>query len=83
MVIDLFADKNKPREFDKELLKEAKNIGFQIENAVSQFNFITDSQEIEAVIYRMKALETQYSIILKKAKLNKNCNKRTVDLKKL
>lgn len=83
MVIDLFADKNKPCEFDRELLNEAKSIGFQIENAVSQFNFITDSQEIEAVIYRMKALEAQYSIILKKAKLNKNCNIRTVDLRKL
>lgn len=83
MVIDLFTDKNKPCEFDRKLINEAKSIGYEIENAVSQFNFVTDSQEIEAVIYRIKALETQYSIIMKKAKLNKNCNIRTVEIRKL
>ncbi len=83
MVIDLFAEKNKPCEYDRELIEEAKSIRYQHENAVSQFNYATDINEIEAVIYRMKALEASYALLIKRAKLQKNCSIRTVDLRKI
>lgn len=83
MVIDLFAEKNKPCEYDRKLIEEAQNLIYQHENAVSQFNYATDINEIEAVIYRLKAIEASYSLLLKRAKLSKNCNIRTVKLRKI
>lgn len=83
MVIDLFAEKNKPCEYDRSLIEEARSIRFQHENAMSQFNYATDIHEIEAAIYRLKTLEASYTLLMKRAKLNKNCNIRTVELKKI
>jgi len=83
MYIDLFSEKNKPYEYNKELIDEVQNVKLEIGNARSQFNFATDSQEIESVIYRLKSLETRYSLLVRKAKLCKNVNIRAIEAEKI
>ena len=83
MVIDLFADVNKPGEYNREIIAEAEEIKQQLAAAYSQFNYSTDSVEIEASIYRIKFLETQYRHLINTAKINKYCNMRKVEIKKI
>ena len=83
MITDLFEDRQKPNEYDRRIISEAEEIRGQLAGAYSQFNIALDSLEIESAVYRIKALETQYSRLLRNAKLNKNCNIRRVEMKKL
>lgn len=71
MVIDLFSQKDTSTKADKLLSEELKHVISELRKADLLFNEVTDSYEIESVIYRMKELEMHYSFLVKEAKLNK------------
>ena len=59
--------------YDKDLAQAAENIRILLQGTYARFNEATDPLIIEALIYRMKELETQYSFLIKKAKLERLC----------
>lgn len=71
MIIDLFSQKSKPTKADKLMTDELKTVLTEIKKADTLFNEVTDPYEIESVIYRLKELETHYSFLIKRAKLDK------------
>lgn len=71
MVIDLFSQKDTSTNADKRLSDEIRHVISELRKADLLFNEVTDSYEIESVIYRMKELEMHYSFLIKEAKLNK------------
>lgn len=71
MIIDLFSQKKTSTKADKYLSDELKYVISELRRANFLFNEVTDSYEIESVIYRMKELEMHYSFLIKEAKLNK------------
>ncbi len=71
MVIDLFADKVLPQKRAKTITQETKRVVRELEKTEKIFNEVVDPYEIEAVIYKMKALEMHYSFLIKEAKLGK------------
>ncbi len=71
MVIDLFAGKTLPAKAAKSITDETKSVVLEMQKAEELFNEVVDPYEIEAVIYKMKALEMHYSFLIKEAKLGK------------
>ncbi len=73
MILDIFSDTDRKYNYDKDLTQSAENIKLQLQGTYARFNEATDPLIIEALIYRMKELETQYSFLIKKAKLERLC----------
>lgn len=73
MILDIFSDTDKIYNYDRDLTRTAENIRMQLRGTYARFNEATDPLIIEALIYRMKELETQYSFLIKKAKLERLC----------
>lgn len=73
MTADLFADTSKPYTTDPCLTERLHNTLLSLKNAKTQFNLASEPSEIEAIIYRLKSLEAEYSYILNKAKLERIC----------
>lgn len=73
MILDIFSDTGRKYNYDKNLTQSAENIRLQLQGTYARFNEATDPLIIEALIYRMKELETQYSFLIKKAKLERLC----------
>ncbi|MCQ2484304.1 MAG: YaaL family protein [Clostridia bacterium] len=71
MTADLFADTAKPYAPDPVLAKRLHNVLMEIRAAKSRFNLASDPCETEAIIYRLKSLETEYSYLLRTAKLER------------
>lgn len=71
MTADLFSDTSKPYTPDPVLAERLRNILIEIGAVKSRFNLASDPCEIEAIIYRMKSLEAEYSYILRTAKLER------------
>ena len=71
MILDIFSDTDKKFESDRELARSAEYIKIQLRGTYDRFNEATDPLIIEALIYRMKELEAQYSFLIKKAKLER------------
>ena len=74
MIAELFADKNAPHKYDRDIVKQAKELNVQLYSAWRSFNEVTDSFDVEACVYRLKELEMQYCSLMKRAKLEKACN---------
>lgn len=72
MIIDLFSERKEYRR-SKNISDRAKEIYSEMRNAEYFFNEVADSYEIEATIYRLKALEAEYSALIREAKLEKLC----------
>lgn len=73
MILDIFSDTDRIHSYDKDLTQAAENIRILLQCTYARFNEATDPLIIEALIYRMKELETQYSFLIKKAKLERLC----------
>ena len=73
MIFDIFSDTDRIYNYDRNVTQTAENIRLQLQGTYARFNEATDPLIIEALIYRMKELETQYSFLIKKAKLEKLC----------
>ena len=73
MILDIFSDTDRIYNYDKDITQTAENIRLQLQGTYALFNEATDPLIIEALIYRMKELETQYSFLIKKAKLERLC----------
>ncbi len=73
MILDIFSDTSKIYSYDKGLTSAAEEIKAELDRAYASFNEATDPLIIEALIYRMKELEAQYSFLIKKAKLGRLC----------
>lgn len=73
MILDIFSDTDKKYESDRELARSAEYIKMQLRGTYDRFNEATDPLIIEALIYRMKELEAQYSFLIKRAKLERLC----------
>lgn len=73
MILDIFSDTDRIHSYDKNLTQTAENIKAQLHGTYARFNEATDPLIIESLIYRMKELETQYSFLIKKAKLERLC----------
>lgn len=73
MIYDIFSDKTKALRHDKELSKAMSDINFELQSTYNCFNEATDPLIIEALIYRMKELELEYSFLVKRAKLERFC----------
>lgn len=73
MIFDIFSDTDRIYNYDKNVTQTAENIRLQLQGTYARFNEATDPLIIEALIYRMKELEAQYSFLIKKAKLEKLC----------
>ena len=73
MILDIFSDTDRIHSYDKDLTQAAENIRILLQGTYARFNEATDPLIIEALIYRMKELETQYSFLIKKAKLERLC----------
>lgn len=73
MIFDIFSDTDRIYNYDKNVTQTAENIRLQLQGTYARFNEATDPLIIEALIYRMKELETQYSFLIKKAKLERLC----------
>ena len=73
MILDIFSDTDRKYNYDKDLTQSAEYIKLQLQGTYARFNEATDPLIIEALIYRMKELETQYSFLIKKAKLERLC----------
>lgn len=71
MTADLFSETSKPYTNDPLLSKKLQDILSDISSAESHFNLASDPCEIEAIIYRMKSLEAEYSYIIRAAKLQR------------
>lgn len=71
MILDIFSDTDKKYESDRELARSAEYIKMQLRGTYDRFNEATDPLIIEALIYRMKELEAQYSFLIKRAKLER------------
>lgn len=81
MILDIFSDTDKKYEPDRELARSAEYIKMQLRGTYDRFNEATDPLIIEALIYRMKELEAQYSFLIKKAKLERLCSELSFDVK--
>ena len=79
MILDIFSDTDKKFESDRELARSAEYIKIQLRGTYDRFNEATDPLIIEALIYRMKELEAQYSFLIKKAKLERLCGEFSLD----
>lgn len=79
MILDIFSDTDRKYNYDKDITRSAENIKLQLQGTYARFNEATDPLIIEALIYRMKELETQYSFLIKKAKLERLCGE--IDIK--
>lgn len=79
MILDIFSDTNKKFEADRELARSAEYIKMQLRGTYDRFNEATDPLIIEALIYRMKELEAQYSFLIKRAKLERLCGELSLD----
>lgn len=75
MIFDIFSDTTKAYRHDKELAKTMKKLNRELDTAYNCFNEATDPLVIEALIYRMKELETRYSFLVKRAKTERLCNR--------
>lgn len=73
MIFDIFSDTDRIYNYDRNVTQTAENIMLQLQGTYARFNEATDPLIIEALIYRMKELEAQYSFLIKKAKLEKLC----------
>ncbi len=73
MILDIFSDTSKIYSYDKGLGSSAETIKAELQMAYATFNEATDPLIIEALIYRMKELEAQYSFLIKRAKLERLC----------
>ncbi len=73
MIFDIFSDTDRIYNYDRNVTQTAENIRLQLQGTYARFNEATDPLIIEALIYRMKELEAQYSFLIKKAKLEKLC----------
>ncbi|HAX84158.1 MAG TPA: hypothetical protein DCY15_06825 [Ruminococcaceae bacterium] len=73
MIFDIFSDTDRIYNYDRNVTQTAENIRLQLQGTYARFNEATDPLIIEALIYRMKELETQYSFLIKKAKLERLC----------
>lgn len=73
MILDIFSDTDRIYNYDKDITQTAENIRLQLQGTYARFNEATDPLIIEALIYRMKELEAQYSFLIKKAKLERLC----------
>lgn len=73
MIYDIFSDKNKAYRHDEKLSKAITDINSQLESTYNCFNEATDPLIIEALIYRIKELELEYSFLVKRAKLERLC----------
>lgn len=71
MLIDIFSDAKQKYVTDTDLTENAEYIKLQLKGTYNRFNEVTDPLIIEALIYRMKELEMQYSFLIKKAKLER------------
>ncbi len=71
MIIDLFADKALPQKTAKAITDETKRVVRELEKTKLLFNEAVDPYEIEAIIYKMKALEMHYAFLVKEAKLGR------------
>ena len=67
MILDIFSDTDRIHSYDKDLTQAAENIRILLQGTYARFNEATDPLIIEALIYRMKELETQYRFLIKKA----------------
>lgn len=74
MIAELFTDRKAPYKYDRNIVKQAKELNMQLNAAQTRFNEASDSFDVEAAVYRLKELEMQYSSLLKRAKLEKACN---------
>ena len=81
MILDIFSDTDKKYESDRELARSAEYIKMQLRGTYDRFNEATDPLIIEALIYRMKELEAQYSFLIKQAKLERLCSELSFDVK--
>ena len=81
MILDIFSDTDKKYESDRELARSAEYIKMQLRGTYDRFNEATDPLIIEALIYRMKELEAQYSFLIKKAKLERLCSELRFNVK--
>ena len=81
MILDIFSDTDKKYESDRELARSAEYIKMQLRGTYDRFNEATDPLIIEALIYRMKELEAQYSFLIKRAKLERLCGEFSLDVK--
>ena len=79
MILDIFSDTDKKFESDRELARSAEYIKIQLRGTYDRFNEATDPLIIEALIYRKKELEAQYSFLIKKAKLERLCGEFSLD----
>lgn len=79
MILDIFSDTDKKYESDRELARSAEYVKMQLRGTYDRFNEATDPLIIEALIYRMKELEAQYSFLIKKAKLERLCGELSLD----
>lgn len=73
MIFDIFSDTDRIYNYDRNVTQTAENIRLQLQGTYARFNEATDPLIIEALIYRMKELETQYSFLIRKAKLERLC----------
>ena len=73
MILDIFSDTTKAYRHDKELVKAMKRLNVELGTVYNCFNEATDPLVIEALIYRMKELETGYSFLVKRAKTERLC----------
>lgn len=73
MLFDIFSDRSQCYRYDRDLSKKLKEIGTELQSTYNCFNEATEPLLIEALIYRMKELETQYEYLLQKAKLERLC----------
>ncbi len=73
MIFDIFSDTDRIYNYDRNVTQTAENIRLQLQGTYARFNEATDPLIIEALIYRMKELEAQYSFLIKKAKLERLC----------
>lgn len=73
MIFDIFSDTDRIYNYDRNVTQTAESIRLQLQGTYARFNEATDPLIIEALIYRMKELEAQYSFLIKKAKLEKLC----------
>lgn len=73
MIFDIFSETDRIYNYDRNVTQTAENIRLQLQGTYARFNEATDPLIIEALIYRMKELEAQYSFLIKKAKLERLC----------
>lgn len=73
MLYDVFADQSQCYRYDHDISKSMKIISRELQNTYNCFNEVTEPLIIEALIYRMKELETQYEYLMRKAKLERLC----------